>query len=54
MTADEKIKVLAEAVLAIVEGLHDAVPEHCQCPLLGTVVCMYGARHETLQEIAKG
>ena len=53
MTADEKITLLAEIVLAIVRGIHDAAPDHCQCPLLGTIVCMYGAKYETLQEIAE-
>ncbi len=54
MTAEEKIKLLAEVVVAIVEGLHDAAPDHCECPLACTAACVSDQNYARIQEIAKG
>lgn len=54
MTQNEKIKVLAETVKAIIDGLHDKAPDHCQCPLLGSPACKDGENYEIIQEIAEG
>lgn len=55
MTANAKIKALAEIVRGIVQGLHDAAPDHCQCPLQGTDGCAYfNGAIERLDEIIEG
>ena len=54
MTDGEKLKVLAEVVLAIVEGLHDSAREHCECPLACTAACVSDQNYARIQEIAKG
>jgi hypothetical protein len=61
MTANKKIKLLAEIVRGIVRGLHEDARECLLCPLRGTDACAgYGGAYEdsgayeTLDKIIKG